>query len=225
MKKNFKVLIPALLPKNKKQLSTEEANESRLCTKQRWVVESVNSSLKRFKFFKHTIASEYVPQLFEDFKIAAAIHNVYFRRMYSDHDEPEVASLILTNLNTPNIMQNIVEQEGLARKIKNFETMSSQHYNDFPAWTLQNLKQFTGTYQLSLARSYIADHLFAGKYEFLVSKENYLPNFQTYNLNIQSPIFIKAKLQSRHSAHKVYCIFILIDTALSVPESVVSYYC
>lgn len=55
--KGFKVLIPAFLKKVAKQLETRNANVSRLCMKQRWAVESVNSSIKQFKYLRQTIPS------------------------------------------------------------------------------------------------------------------------------------------------------------------------
>ena len=45
-KYKIKTIMPSLLPKNKKQLTAEEANNSRLCTKMRWVIESINGLLK-----------------------------------------------------------------------------------------------------------------------------------------------------------------------------------
>ena len=48
LKDKYKIntMMPNLLPKNQKQFTTEEANSSRLCTKMRWVIESVNGLLK-----------------------------------------------------------------------------------------------------------------------------------------------------------------------------------
>lgn len=44
----FRVKLPCYLPKGAKQHSTEEANMSRLITKVRWVVESVNGRIKQW---------------------------------------------------------------------------------------------------------------------------------------------------------------------------------
>lgn len=51
--------MPALLPPREQQLSTVDANESRLVTKQRWVVEARNSHLKLFlKFLEHKVTMD-----------------------------------------------------------------------------------------------------------------------------------------------------------------------
>ena len=42
-------LMPHFLAESRKQLSTEEANETRLFTNVRWVMESVNGSVKQRK--------------------------------------------------------------------------------------------------------------------------------------------------------------------------------
>ena len=60
------------------QLSTDQANKSRLITVVRWVVESINGRFKRdFKLFRNKIFNKNVPYVFEDFKIAAALINYF----------------------------------------------------------------------------------------------------------------------------------------------------
>lgn len=106
----------------KKQLSTIEANDSRLCAKIRWIVESENRSIKRIKYFQTPVSSILgVPNLFDDLKIVSAIHNRYFRRIYSDSDNPEVAKKLLRKVNTPNVIQEVVESEKLTRRNIIFE--------------------------------------------------------------------------------------------------------
>lgn len=222
--KGYVVSIPCL-NKSNAQLTTLEANTSRLCTKQRWVVEAVNSSLKRFSYFKNNVMSTQVPHLYTDFRIAAAIHNAYFRRLYSDDDDPQIAQIMLNNLNLPNQLQGIVEKESLIRKTKCFERMSEKHHELFNVWTYQDFQKFSGTYQLYLAKSYVADHLYEGKYEFFISKDNHIPDFAAYNIPVTSPIFVKAKLVSRHKKSKMYAIFILIDFAKPSKNSVVAHFC
>ena len=43
----YKVMMPAYLDSDKKQLTTEQANNSRLVTKSRWVIEAINGILKQ----------------------------------------------------------------------------------------------------------------------------------------------------------------------------------
>ena len=61
--KNLKVLIPALKGK-RKQLSTEESNQSRFVTKIRWAVEAVHGMLKqKYRLLGHKIDSKLVPSI------------------------------------------------------------------------------------------------------------------------------------------------------------------
>nr|XP_022290376.1 LOW QUALITY PROTEIN: uncharacterized protein LOC111102014 [Crassostrea virginica] len=53
--------IPSFMKRGEKQLSTEDANLSRLVTKVRWVVESANSRIKRWKFLDKVLPTNQVP--------------------------------------------------------------------------------------------------------------------------------------------------------------------
>lgn len=69
--------MPAFLGPQQKQLFTEEANESRLVTKTRWIIETRNGHIKSmFKFFDHTIIMSHLHHLGEFYNIAGAIINI-----------------------------------------------------------------------------------------------------------------------------------------------------
>ena len=166
-----------------------------------------------FKYFKDIVPAVEVPFLFQDLKTVSAIHNRYFVRIYSDFDEPQVATRMLREVNSPNIIQTIVEDEHLIRRNSSFETLSEDHFQNLPEWTILDIHSFCGVYQLKLAKSYIADHFDKGKYEFLVNKDSFVPKFSNYGICVSEPVFLKTKLYSRHISSKVYSQFILIDTS------------
>ncbi|CAF0868320.1 unnamed protein product [Brachionus calyciflorus] len=90
-KYNFQPEFPLSLEQDDKQLATLKANKSRLETKCRWVVEVVNSFLKKsFKALDGVSNSELDHNL-DDYRIAAAIINKYFLRLHSDNDSVEIA--------------------------------------------------------------------------------------------------------------------------------------
>ena len=61
--KNFKVLIPALKGE-RKQLLTEESNQSRFMTKIRWVVETVHGMLKqKYRLLVHKMDNKLVSNI------------------------------------------------------------------------------------------------------------------------------------------------------------------
>ena len=83
---NFKILIPALKSK-RKQLSTEESNQSRFVTKIRWVVEAVHGVLKqKYRFLDHKIDKKLVPNFGIYFRVASFLNNAYGQRLRSDKE-------------------------------------------------------------------------------------------------------------------------------------------
>jgi len=70
--------MPALLQQGQCQLTTEEANESRLVTKSRWINEARNGHMKSiFKFFDHTVPFAHIMNLRDYYLIAGALINKY----------------------------------------------------------------------------------------------------------------------------------------------------
>ena len=68
-----------------KGFSSDEANDSRMVTKVRWVVEACFGSIKsRFKLFTNVWETKMANHLITDFKIACAIHNMDTERFESD---------------------------------------------------------------------------------------------------------------------------------------------
>lgn len=65
--------------RNATQLSTAQANVSRLVTVCRWVVEAVNGKLKnQFKLLKQTYFNRTLPNMFINFRIAASLINAHY---------------------------------------------------------------------------------------------------------------------------------------------------
>ena len=72
--------MPSLMARDEKQLDSKSANQTRFVTKCRWVVEVVNSFLRTFKS---------LPHVFQDFKIAGALINKFFKRLISDEEDSD----------------------------------------------------------------------------------------------------------------------------------------
>lgn len=70
--------MPALLQQGRNQLTTEEANDSRLVTKTRWIIEARNGHIKLiFKFFQQIIPIPHLSNLGDFYRITGAIINRY----------------------------------------------------------------------------------------------------------------------------------------------------
>lgn len=72
-----KTEMPKFLPKGQKQFTCEEANTSRMVTKVRWVVESVNGRLKQWKYLQNIVPNNQIPDIGENVKLIGAICNKY----------------------------------------------------------------------------------------------------------------------------------------------------
>ena len=80
----LQVNMPSFIDSDCKQLSTFEANKTRLIRKCRWVIEAIN------RFFKETfralseVRNKTLLHILCDFKIAASLVNRFLKRLYSD---------------------------------------------------------------------------------------------------------------------------------------------
>ncbi|KAL6419499.1 hypothetical protein ACFW04_014694 [Cataglyphis niger] len=80
---NFRVLMPALKGK-RKQLSTEESNESRFVIKICWSVEFVHGVLKqKYQLLDYKI-DKLIPKIRSYFRIASFLNNTFGKRFHSD---------------------------------------------------------------------------------------------------------------------------------------------
>ncbi|CAF0992169.1 unnamed protein product [Brachionus calyciflorus] len=84
-------VMPSFLKNNESQLSPVEANKSRLVTKCRWVVEVTNSFLKRSFRDNKSISKTELNHALVDYKIIAALINKYFKFLFPDIDNIELA--------------------------------------------------------------------------------------------------------------------------------------
>ncbi|CAF4200472.1 unnamed protein product, partial [Rotaria sordida] len=71
------VAMPSFLSPNQKQFDVQEANNSRFVTMLRWVVESVNSRIKKFKWFNQVIPNSSLPSIRDFMMIIAALLNCF----------------------------------------------------------------------------------------------------------------------------------------------------
>lgn len=162
--KGIVVKMPALLKRGQKQLTTEEANESRLITKTRWLVEARNGHIKsKFKLLLHRIDTVHLKNLGDFYRIAGALINKYHALLYMEGVNRETAEWMRERANMPNVVQALFDLEPIAlnsRSCHIWLTLTSQHVQDFPRLTMDDLKRITvGVYQIGLAPGYIQDKI------------------------------------------------------------------
>ena len=101
--------MPHFLKKSQKQHTTEEANESRLLTKARWVVESANGSIKQWRAFSNTMPNSQIPFIGDYVRIVCALCNAFRKLLVTDSDNDHIlAERMLALAKTPNKLKEKV---------------------------------------------------------------------------------------------------------------------
>jgi hypothetical protein len=118
----FVVKMPTFLNRKQKQLTCEQANQSRKTTKVRYAVEVAIGKLKsNYRYLDKVIQNKSLPHIATDFRIAAAILNFFFTPIESDKEYGEIiAQKILERESTPNTLLTFVEDNNLDKKRGNF---------------------------------------------------------------------------------------------------------
>jgi len=155
------VRMPPLLKPGQNQFSAEEANEARIVTKTRWIVEARNGHMKSiFKFFSQLIRTSHIPNLNDFLRICGAIINRYHPLIGMEEADVVIAEQMLARKQEVNVVQARVEVENLAHKRARWVVLTVEHVPLFPQITLHYLRRLTfGTYQVHLSPSYIQDTL------------------------------------------------------------------
>lgn len=131
----FDTKMPDYLAKNQKQHDVLEANESRLVTKIRWVVEAVNGLIKNWKYFDNIILNVNIPHIKRDFRIVCAIINKFRKpRVTSKPEDIEIANKMLELLNKCNQLKDLVENN---KRIKRKNVSTDVNKISFPILTEQ----------------------------------------------------------------------------------------
>lgn len=193
------------------QFVTKDANETRLVTKVRWVVEAVNGQLKNWRVLNNVIPNVQIPYIRDYVQIVCAILNAFHpTRINSDEDDNIIAQRMLDLVKKPNHLQKTVEENGWARKKAIWRPLSESDLSDFPQLTWEELRNLTlGIYQLKQSRSYTQEHISqTGMYSLYVHREDVS--------------VIRIQLRSRHTSSKIYNMW--IRTAIS-PMINIEWYC
>lgn len=130
------------------------------------------------------------------YRIACYLNNTFGKRFKTDSTiSNEIIDRMLNPVYSTNTLANIVENENWHRKSKLFEKLKATDLADFPEITERDLKiLFSGTYQLAMAISYLAE---------MLDEQGDLQLKYIKNKNI-----VAVSVQSRHSNRKVYKCYI-----------------
>ena len=108
----FKLKTPVGLSPNKKQLSTEDANESKLVIRFRNVVERALGRLKeRWKIIGDVISSGFWPKIHNLIQLLAAVENSFSLPLWSDKESDRSDIEMINNRkNTENELEQLFKK-------------------------------------------------------------------------------------------------------------------
>lgn len=229
--KGFDVKTPHFLEKSaaNQQFTTQQANETRLVTANRYAVETRNGHFKSiFKIFGKVWTNNTLPHLMTDLRVAAALINVYFKTVESHKGHStEIATKMLNRLHRPNHLSTIVARRSFQKNIKNF--VQFHDFDALPQLSVQQLMQISlGPYQIRQAPSYCQMHCKANNSEFVVFEcpdevaHEFLSDFISDKRKLK---LLMMRLKSRFRSQKTHDVYVLVDVKSKSEECVLEYCC
>lgn len=226
-RKGIKVFMPAFMKKNQTQLGWQDANNTRVVTKIRQVIERVNRRLKEFKLLNSFYVNKSLKYLKTDMRVVSAIINCFYKPIKTDEeDHREIVELIRSRQYKENELVFLKKTKAFKQTFIPIDQCDIQ----FPRLTLQQLRIIcVGNYQIKQAVSYYAEHVKVnGKFYIEISNDfeniKLLAKIISKN-SIKEPLLIRARIKSRHMEKTLYNVFILLDTLLNGIDSINGYYC
>ncbi|XP_061192880.1 uncharacterized protein LOC133201100 [Saccostrea echinata] len=111
--------MPRFLEAGQKQMSTEDANMSRLVTKVRWVIESSNARIKRWRYPDRTLPTHQIPFIGDYIRIVCAVSNRFSPPLSlsssREEDDAEAAKMLHLSKQVHHL-KAFIEEKGLQRK-------------------------------------------------------------------------------------------------------------
>lgn len=218
------VHYPPTKNRHQNQLTTEQANQSRLVTIVRWVVEVVNGWFKRdYKIFRHEYFNRALPHMFVDFRIAAALLNTFRAPIQDNPRNEEILNIIRQRLNIGNKLADYVEQSNLNRRRAAFVQMNADTLSHFPRMTEEDIYFLSlGSYQIKLARSYCKEHMRQnGLYSIEIFQQPCTNELHRFNISFEPGSYIlRGRIKSRHVSRCMYYSYIIVNS-----QSIGEYYC
>lgn len=174
------------------QLSTMEANRTRLVTKVRYEVERANGRIKDFKIFDKTWLSIDIPNLKTDFTVAAALHNRFkFKQEEDINKSISLAREMLNRVSVKNELAPIVTSKSFQSLLKDESYSIVEKVQNFPQLNLQDLENLAfGTYQIYQAKMYLIKYLDENEKKFTCF---------LFHQNIVQNRFLQSMLLSSHN--------------------------
>lgn len=227
--KGLVVKMPSLVQNSTKkgQLTTTDANQTRLITANRFAVETRNGHLKTiFKVFNMVWGSLSLPHLMADVKICTALINRYHKTFEPNKGiAHEIGMRMLRRVNMENSLATIVNAHNFTRILKSFEPFDA--YDDLPSLNgLDLIFIALGKYQIKQAESYCSRHFKGddGNFNVFALPDQLCQSFFASKYLDRSIKLLLIQISSRYRSQTYYNAFILVDLC-GQNETVVLEYC
>ena len=136
--------MPSCLGRSRRQFDVYDDNRSRFVTKLRWVVESVNTRLKRLKWFSQTIRNSSLPSVTDYVPILAALTNCFHSPLATpSSDDDETVRHMNLLLKQSNILQDRLIQDNLQRHTAWHSIEIDDLPEPFPTMSLDDIRSLT----------------------------------------------------------------------------------
>lgn len=229
--KGLVVKMPSLVQGSirKGQLTTEEANRSRLVTAVRFIVEVRNGHLKTiFKYFNDTLSAFEQVHVGEDLEIVSALINKYRQTIESNRGfAREAANRMLQNIEKVNEVGNVVSIDSFKSHARKFTPFFN--FNELPTLTKEQLFWISlGGYQIKQAESYTQMHIRQNNNQFIVGvcPDEICRNlFHSFFEQDRDPKLFQMRLKSRFRSQTFHKAYVLIDCNSADENAVLGHYC
>lgn len=225
----YEAHIPPTKDRRESQLTTEQANKSRLITLCRWVVEAMNGKIKQcYRLLRQTYFNRALPHMFDDFRIGASLLNAFHPVFQDNRLAQDIMNLIDENINTRNRLYEYVEMKNLNRQRRIFTSMEANlpFLEDFPRLTEDCIiLHALGTYQMKLAKSYVAEHFRNGIYFIELCRDDTLNDLNECNILQNNVWLLRVRVKSRHVRARTYLSYILINRDQIGRNAIIHHYC
>lgn len=230
--KGLIVKMPALVQAStgrNGQLSTKEANRSRLVTALRFIVEIRNGHLKKiWKMFDRNWCSFAQLNLSVDVEICSALINKYYPTFSSNCcNAKEVSSRMMLKLDEENRVGAIVSKDNFQKHIKKFTRFNN--FEELPTLTNKHLFLISlGYYPIKQAESYTQMHVKQNSNQFIIWEcpmDICQKLFSSLFEDGRDPVLFMMKLNSRFRSNKTHTTYVLIERSAIDENAVIGHYC
>ena len=172
----------------------------------RWVVESANSRIKKWRYMANVLPNNQVPHIGDYVRIICAISNKFEPPLSqgNQEDDETLGCRMLYLSKQVNSLKTYIEEHGLDKRKVVWKPVDE--CDNFPLLDEEDLVNITcGVYQLKLASNYIQEHIDNGS-EISIHKDD--------------PTLLRVAIQSRHISSKRHLLWIRFSEV-----TIESWYC